>query len=720
MKKWLLLTLAAPMALAKPQAAPPSPVPMTYEKGHLPRHSGNYVPLAIRWQTNDKVADVLGVYPHPIVSDEMYLATASGLMKSTDAGQTLKPLAAGAADKIGRVSNIAFAPDNARKLIIATADHGLFVTTDGGETIKPLASKSGGLIADTVRAVYYAPDDPFHRTLLAVFGEDAAGLSRSIDGGKTWQSYFPDKHMYGVYFTGGTDGKEMLFDAAPADDAAARSVYFTPSMTEPWQKLIDDVIVTGSALQTPRKSTIYLATANKGIFRIARQGGIIRNIGPADVTDWSSFGVTFGATADAPLFYAYHARKLGMVLWTPKDLAPAGDEPDEAATPEAPRPEQPPSFRTASDGLFTGPLVLEGSAIRANAGGTAFFAVINRQLYQSMPTANGPIVLDVSVTPADARIDPEAMRATDAALLAALKDFSTARRVAEASAKLKPSLDAHLKEIAERRLTVKATIKTLPTDPPTSVTVDLSRLGLSASASLYDDGQHGDDAKDDGIYANSFSPDYLNLRPPNEDWREAWPGPVRLTVSVLTKSNALAGGVGSMTLFRRRESIPFADDVSPAKKAGNVVGSIAHTRDYKSRLKVISIRGAGDWAASIGHWRDTVDISSQAALVFTIKASAPTDSEITLSLRDAPTYTRPADTPPVKLKAEGFLKDGKITTTEQRVVVPVCRLVKDAGDFQAAVTSALTLSGNVEKPVDLLIREIKFVPTLDDEAEDGP
>jgi hypothetical protein len=174
-----------------------------------------------------------------------------------------------------------------------------------------------------------------------------------------------------------------------------------------------------------------------------------------------------------------------------------------------------------------------------------------------------------------------------------------------------------------------------------------------------------------------------------------------------------------MTLDRRRESIPFADDISPAKKLGNVAGSIAHTRDYKSRLKVISIRRPGDWAVAIGHWRDTVDISSQAALVFSIKASAPTDGEITLSLRDAPTYTRPTDTPPVKLMAEGFLRDGKVTTAEQRVVVPVSRLLKDAGDFQPAVTSALTLSGNVDKPVDLMIREIRFVPAIDDEAEDG-
>jgi hypothetical protein len=141
----------------------------------------------------------------------------------------------------------------------------------------------------------------------------------------------------------------------------------------------------------------------------------------------------------------------------------------------------------------------------------------------------------------------------------------------------------------------------------------------------------------------------------------------------------------------------------------NVKGSTTRGKSNRSN-KIISITAPGDWAAAMRYGHQTVDITGQEYLSFWISSSQITSGEVSLHLRDLPTYSRPVDTHPVKLIAEGFIPAGKITPKEVRVLIPVSRLLEDSPDFQPVLTSALILQGTATEPVDLMLHGIQFLP----------
>lgn len=717
----LALALSSGLSIAAEPAAPTPPPPIPLERvkagnDNLTRHMGTYEPLQIRWTLNENVADVLAVFPHPQIASDVYLATDAGLLKSTDGGLTFNKLPECTSDKIGHVNAIAFRPDAPQRFILATQGHGLFATSDGGATVKQLASKATGLASDNVINVHYAADDDLLHTIVAVHGADAPGLSRSVNSGKTWEVLFPQQHVHQVFWPRRGD-KQVLLDGSPPDDIERHTLYFLASITEPWQKLVSDVLITGAAAPRTRGDTIYLATADQGFYRVAREGGIVTNFQPADESEWASVGVTFGATADSEIIYAYHPKKLGLVLMTPAQLAaaqkPANDAENAAtdAIPEGDAPAPPgPRFRTQSDGLFTGPLVLEGAHIRAGANGNVFYAAVNRMLYRSTLLAPGVVVLNVNVSPSSLFVEPAKIKSAAEAMQQDLDRFASSHDVYQSAAELNPKMIEHRTTLDIRRFTVTATVKTAATDPATSVTVDLSRLAKSSTSPLFDDGQHGDGAAGDGVYANAFDLDFAGIRRYSEDWRYPYPGPMALTVSAITQSKALAGAVGTLSLYPRRDSISLVSEYKPGKISGNVVGDIARVGKTRENVKVIGIKSAGDWAIAMSNYRSPVSINNEQVLSFYIRSSKPTSDPVFLQLRDGPTYQRPNVSQRIDLMAEGFIANKQITPTEQRVMIPVPKLLENAGDFQPGITVGVIISGSATQPVDLLVRDIKLVP----------
>lgn len=692
---------------------PERPIPLEWVKAgndNLARHTGTYQPLQLRWSLNADVADVLAVFPHPQIASEIYLATDAGLLKSTDRGLSFVALPACTSDKIGHVSAIAFRPDAPQRFVLATQGRGLFVTSDAAQTIKQLATQATGLASDTVLNVHYAPDDDLLYTLIAVHGAEAPGLSRSTNGGKTWEVLFPEQHVHQVFWPRRGD-KQVLLDGSPPDDVERHTLYFLASITEPWQKLVSDVLITGAAALRTRGDTIYLSTADQGFYRVAREGGIVTNFKPADEAEWSSIGVTFGATADAEILYAYHPKKLGMVVFTPAQLA--SYFPQREGEPRADNEPQGPRFSTQSDGLFTGPLVLEGAHIRAGANGNTFFAVVNRMLYRSTLLAPGVVVLDVNVTPASLFVEPARVKAAAEEMLQNLDRFATSHHAYQSASELNAKMLEHRKTLDIRRFTVKATVRTPASDPVTSVTVDLSRVGKSSTSPLFDDGLHDDGAANDGVYANAFDLDFAGIRRYQEDWRYPYPGPLALTVSAITQSKSLAGAVGTLSLYPRRDSIPLLTEGKPSKVSGNVVGDSARIGKTRANAKIIGIKSSGEWAAAISNHRNAVAFNPEQVLSFYIRSSKPMSDPLYLQLRDGPTYQRPNVTPKLDLMGQGFIEGKQITPTEQRVLIPVPRLLENAGDFQPGITVGVILSGNASQSADLILRDFRLVPATE-------
>jgi len=692
-----------------PVAGAPVPMERSKQGDKLIRHTGDYEPLQLRWAMNDRVAGVLAVFPHPQIADEIYLATEAGLFKSTDAGGSFSSLPECAVEKIGTVNSIAFRPDSPTRFVLATQDRGLFATSDSGKTVTQLASKSTGMASDTIVAVHYAPDDELFRTLIAVHGVEAPGLSRSTNAGRTWEVLFPQQHIHHVFWPRRGE-KQMLLDGSPPDDVDRHTLYFLASIQEPWQKLVSDLLITGAASPRSRGDTIYLTTADQGIYRVAREGGIVVSTTPGGETEWSSLGITSHPTADHDFFYAYHAKKLGLVLFTPKQLAgpvPQGEGAEPA--PESPNPEGP-AFRTLSDGLFTGALVLEGAHIRAGANGSTFYAVVNRTLYQSVLTTTGLWVADVAITPSTIHIEPDKVRGVFEPLQRDLLEFADSDRTRKAAAELAMKLAEHRKILDLRRFVVSARIKTAATDPVTSVTVDLSRLNKSAFAPLYDDGQHHDGAAGDGVYASAFDLDFGAIRRYNDDWRSTYPGPIALTVAAVSQGKALSGAVATLSLYPRRDSVPFVSDAKPTRVTGAVVGDLTRSAGSKRQfVQVIGIKAPGPWAVAMSNWRDSVAINREQVLSFYIRSSQPFADSVWLQLRDGPAYQRPNVTPKIDLMAGGFIAN-KLSPTEQRVLIPVNRLLEGAEEFQASITIGMILSGDAKQSGDIMLRDIKLIP----------
>jgi hypothetical protein len=719
----LLLTLSASAVMAaRPQpVADDTPPPFEIVGGkwsRLVRHAGQYEPLRVVWQIEPQSPDAADVFADPFVPAHVLVATGRGLIETRDHGRSWHAVAEASTDKIGPVSSVAFAPNNADRYCVGSKTRGLWQTTDGGKTFRQLASKATGLASDSILTACFHPADKLHHTILAIHGEDAPGLSKSIDNGRTWKVLFPEHHVFRMAFH--RDLAEVVLVAATVKQPEVRNIYIMPSLEEPWQMLIGDAACTGSAEPVLPRDAFYLSTSDKGLFKLARNGGITKNVGPTGGEEWASLGATWGATADAELFYAYEPKKLGMVLFTTEQLDPA---PVEEGQPAPLPPAQP--YTTQSQGLFTGPLVMEDSRIQANANGTVFYAVVNKTLYVGQRPAGSLVVRDVSVDPPLREIRPEVIDGAFRTLDQALDAFAADTDVLHAARQFQPTLKQQIEVLSAQRITVTARIECPEGHRLRSVTVDLSRLELSPRSPLLADGRHNDGAAGDGLYANTFSFDSKNLKNFSGDFRGDWSGAKGLTVSAVGDDGSLAGAVGVFHVTRPVNSVLFWDDWSPpTPEAGSVKGNTFRRSggDWNRLDREIEVTEPGPWSVVLHTARECVDLSPHYAVSFLIRASRDIADDVAIQFRDMPTYAIPTTTAPVYLMKDGLLRSDKITTKFRRVVIPVSRLVKDSPEFQPGVTHGMVVSSKSAAAVQIYLRDLRCYPSQDEipAEEDEP
>lgn len=721
----VLGTLTAPrLATAQESATSPDPAPAQslFQPVkinpwlEIPRHAGDYPAFKLAWQRVADVTDVSAVWPHPLISSRAVVATAAGLLITQDAGRTFKPLPGASAEKLGPITDVAFPLDRPDGFYLATKRRGVWFTPDNGATLKQVGAKSTGLAGDSVINLELHAGDITGRTILAAHGDSAAGLSRSLDGGQTWDVLHKEHHVFRTY-TARAATQGIYIVAARTSDPDLQGLFVMPSLTEPWQEIVREVAVTGLCSPLMADDAVLVSTADRGLLRLARGGGVVKRVGPEDIDYWASVGATWGPCADSQVVFAFDPKKLGMVAWSTATVGESSDLIYAIPVNGQPTPH--------SKGLYTNAIVREGAHLRASAGGTVFYAAVNSMLYRAATAragAGGIEILEAAVHPVINRFDPVAQQKSLDQVREALAQFPRQRSFTDAGASMLDVLKQHDLAMEGQRIIVTARVKADASAKPRSVSVDLSRLGLSPASELYDDGLHEDGAANDGVYANGFALALLTYKRQDKDWRQPWPGVVGLTITAApaAEKGTLAGEVVPYSIVNPGGGVPFweRDQWSDsAAEQGKIKRGSALSAGGKRRGVSLGIEVPGPWRARLGGTRKTLDISGAAALVLSIRTTEDSADEINVHLRDEPTYAQPVTTPPVPLLAEGLVPAKKFTPAYQRIVIPIARLLKDAQEFQPSITHSIILSGKAGRPLTIMVEEAIFSYSLEGAAK---
>jgi hypothetical protein len=660
----------------------------------LYRDTTTYPPLQINWSANPDIQQVLGVFPHQLLAQRAVLATGNGLLLTEDAGRTWSALPEATADKVGPILDVAFHPVLADTFYIASQTKGLWMTADEGKTFTQIGSQATGMASDTIVSMTLYSGDTSHQTILAVHGDAAPGLSRSRDGGKTWEVVNTDYHFRRLLSGEGSLPQLYLFGAT-LKDPDIECVYSCSTVGEYVAEVMRDVLPTDMVFApTPyrKPATVYLSTSDTGLYRLdnLNSGGLAFNVKPlpfADASGWASVGLTWGPSADVVNLFVYDPAKLGLVV-SRDDLA---------------------THQTASDGLLTGPIVKEGATLRPNANGTVFYAVANGALSVGREPADVPVV---EVTPAAFEVNANDDQAWQN-LAQAFDKYTSFRGHATDAAKALLSSVSDLEMLYhQHQITVTARVPIGPA-PPKSVTVDLSRYGGYPNTPLLDDGQHEDGAAGDGVYGGTFA--FLPERHPSreDEWRSSWPGRVALGVTATYADGHAQGAVGVVDIFEKVLDIGIwqdgvgsvADDVengvvvepflNPLLAGQPSYAPRLHHGDVAVRLKVPK----GPWAVHFKAPYNRHDIDAHPAISLFVRLDsgvAPTD--MNFQLKDVPDFSPATTTARVSL-----LRGITLNATYQRVVLPMTQVIGPALQFQRDHLDEMIISGDSPAPATLVI-----------------
>ncbi|MDX9975830.1 MAG: hypothetical protein RBU21_22815, partial [FCB group bacterium] len=343
----------------------------------------------------DGVESANAVFPHPVVSGRAVVVTTEGLQITEAQGLSWKVLPGGRVGALGPVQWITYDAIWPETFFAASETRGVWKTSDNGKTFSSLGTKATGMASDN--ALRVVPYDR-NRVLLVLHGDETPGVSRTLDGGRSWDVIHKNFYVHHL-FSGNYTGQGLFIAGAPVSDPDSARLYVGPSLLEPWQELGRDLLCTGFTGPRLGSGWVLVATANRGILRVTRNGGVVRNIAPAGVGEWFDIGATWDATADAQVVYSFEPTELGLVVLDPsgKVINAEDDEEGEAAVE--------PTYGTASRGLLTCPVVREGAHIRANANGMVYYACINSLLYRGERIAGENPVRSVSLSRAVCQYD---------------------------------------------------------------------------------------------------------------------------------------------------------------------------------------------------------------------------------------------------------------------------------------------------------------------------
>jgi photosystem II stability/assembly factor-like uncharacterized protein len=209
-----------------------------------------------RWRvtTGWEVTEVLKVKIDSDASSIVYAATAYGIIKSGDGGETWKSATEGFHRKF--TSDICIDRSNHLRLL-AASEEGIYESRDGGGHWS--LNSLRGMIVNTIEQQPRNPEE-----FLA--GTEENGLFRSTDGGGTWRSAGPPVSRATVYAIAGGGSKTSTIFIGTFGDGVFRSV----DGGETWERKSDGLknLDIHSLVVLPSDPNIVLAgTLNGGLYR---------------------------------------------------------------------------------------------------------------------------------------------------------------------------------------------------------------------------------------------------------------------------------------------------------------------------------------------------------------------------------------------------------------------------------------------------------------------
>jgi len=698
----------APTASPAPSASPAAtatPKPARHD-GPAPLYvdTTEYPPFGLTWNTFTGFTQVRGVFPHPVFTQRALLATNGGLSITEDSGRTWKNLPEATAEKIGLVSDLAFHPLEPDTFYAGSTTKGVWITKDNGATFTRIGSKTAGMAADAVTSLIVFPGDPTRRTVLAAHGEAATGISRTQDGGKTWQVLNTD-YNFRKLLGGNGNARELFMSGFAPKEPDVQNFYASRVLGELPVEILRDIVPTDMLCAPVGRDLVYVATADSSLYNVWDDGGMghsSKKMEMNGVTGWSSVSMAWGPNADSLRLFLYDPSKAGLVI-SDDDLA---------------------TTRTANSGLLVSPLVKEGAVIRANSNGTVFYAAANGSLMMAR-LAEVPVVdfkpgIFVLKSGDDKPFDE---------VMGAFGEFMKPGANVNSSAAAARDVFQRYGDLAapyrDAQLHISARVSQR-SSPPTSVTVDLSRFtGGSSQTPLFDDGRHDDGAADDGVYGLTFAFRSLtkNSHSRGDDWRAFWPGRVAMGVSVAYADGHHEGAVGVTGIYPQIEDFDLLDErggnlISPRCEGDVTAQSLQippkNPKAYNRPSWELQIDAKkGPWSILLSPAYNRHDISSHAALAFWIKKGDGTPpKELYVQLRDSPELSEPTFTERVPVFEN--IAEGSIDSEYRRVVIPMSKLVPPDSTFQMTNLGRIIISGKSDGPENFLIRNPRMISTYDE------
>lgn len=665
-----------------------------------------YAPLPLLWNQSAEPRQVNSIFPHPILPWRAVAATDSGLFLTDDAGRTWGALPQATAAAAGLIQRVIFNPLEQDTFYLASKTKGVWATADAGKSFRQIGTTANGLAADAVEDIILYPSDVTHQTLLAAHGAAAGGLSRSRNGGKSWDVVHPDYFFRRILAREKTtlSGRETgamqiyLFGAVRSEPDIL-NLYNCSAPGELPTERLRDILLADMAFAPigGKASPLYVATAGSGLYRIDSDDEAAI-LGPKDAS-WVSVSAQWGQNPDVVDLCLYDPSRLGLVLSS-----------DELVT------------KRSSSGPLISSFVKDGAAIRPNANGTVFYAVANGSLTIGRADETVPIVRVTPPVFEPAREDEK----TFEDLTSALREFSksaSAGSAAKAARELRANYGDLDAPYLRTRMTLTAQLPLQPA-PPVSVTADMTRYGGSESTPMSDDGQHGDGVAGDGVYGLSFSFRPMRFAHRQNDWRRTGPGRVAIGITATYADGRRQGAVGVAGIYPKIVSYDaWPQTLNPkAPKAryvteGDVKAELVENPpEIHGGIPALRIQtGQGPWSVNIPIGFDQRDITSYQGLAFWIKATEGVPpGEIFVQLRDHPELAAPVTTDRIAVISQG-VREGSISSDYRCVVAPFDQMLAEGSPIETSKVQKIILSGDAGAPVTLWLDGLRILASTEEE-----
>ena len=616
----------------------------------------------LTWAPETRVKHADRIFPYPHDPDRVWVTTEQGIVQTTDDGDTWTLISGTSPQQLGRISDIAFSPSDLNTVFAASREKGVFRSDDLGKTWINVGTEASGLAHASVAKLKTYPGDLKLHTLYALHGSAGAGVSKSMDGGKTWQVLSPDYYGFDMVLI----DTEVFMTGYVKDEPDTWCVFKSVDGAQRWSDVVRDVPTTAAVSGRIHKKNQFYTVLKGPILTIVKDTGFYS--GPTDGPRWASLFYAYAGKGDEEILYAYDPYKYGLL--GSRD-----------------------GFKTwwkDNDGLFVGPLIKEGANACASANGSTFYAAINGQLYVGRArTSDVPVLAHLKVTPGVIRVS---------------SDKLNAERVKSMGQ------EAFNKSIA-------ATISVRPTSPDDfklkAVAADLAPLAQAALA-LADDGKHNDGAAGDGLFGGVFMPHWMIINRQG-DKRPNTPGQTTFAVTATDEKNHNGTGIGVVTVYSTVE--PFVFWNGEDQRWGNQLGVTGKGKGHVEEIEMGAHGGTrclrftgrhGPWSCCWGFDYYGKNISGHEFLTFWIKVSAPSDRDIKVYLADGPGGEREANnSSAVWLFKENYLQgDSK---DWRQVRIPMEKLRKNPGFFYDT-TAAIGFGCDDPRGTEFFVDDVVFEP----------